>query len=355
MLRTFSFDGFRGSKKALPGLWNRTYIFGNNGSWKTHILEWIHLLCQWHLTYNPLPLSAGSFFEAGWEEAGIGTKHFSRIRKDRSDEYAIQWKKVTRKKYFEELPFRTVFLSPFDMNLLYLAPSLRRDYIDSILEQKYEQFAGVKRQYDTVVRQRNALLKNVREGISKESELDFWDKAFLDACEYYMRYRDRYFTYIHDHIHLSKTYLKDYDVSLEIITHEATHAFDTEIMSEYLLKNRSRDILTGHTHIGPHRDDFDISVASADFWTWEAKNYLSRGEMKLLLLSLKLLEVNFLEEREDKTVILLIDDIFAELDEENICRFLKSLTPYQTILTSQKPLPNGENWSEFTCINLKDS
>ena len=241
------------------------------------------------------------------------------------------------------------------MNLLYLAPSLRRDYIDSILEQKYEQFSGVKRQYDTVVRQRNALLKNVREGISKESELDFWDKAFLDAAEYYMRYRERYFTYIKDHLHICKTYLGEYDVTLQVLTHEATETFDEDIMRDYLLKNRGRDILTGHTHIGPHRDDFDIFVGHPDFGSGEAKHYLSRGEMKLLLLSLKLLEVNFLEEREDKTVILLIDDIFAELDEENICRFLKTLTTYQTILTSQKALPNWENWSEFTCINLKDS
>ena len=87
----------------------------------------------------------------------------------------------------------------------------------------------------------------------------------------------------------------------------------------------------------------------------EASRFLSRGEIKLLLLSIKLIEVLFLSKNAEKDIILLIDDIFAELDEENILRFLKSLTTYQTILTSQKPLPGGQDWSEFTCINLKDT
>lgn len=75
----------------------------------------------------------------------------------------------------------------------------------------------------------------------------------------------------------------------------------------------------------------------------------------MLLLALKKLEVNFLEKYMKMPIILLVDDIFAELDEVNIIKFLNSLTTYQTILTSQKPLPEGENWSDFICINLKDT
>ncbi len=55
----------------------------------------------------------------------------------------------------------------------------------------------------------------------------------------------------------------------------------------------------------------------------DVKNFLSRGEMKLLLLTLKCIEVAFLDSQDNKSVILLIDDIFAELDEKNICRFMK--------------------------------
>ena len=61
------------------------------------------------------------------------------------------------------LPWRTVHISPFDMNLLYFAPGMRRDYIDSILGRTYEQFHIVERNYETTLRQRNALLKKIKE------------------------------------------------------------------------------------------------------------------------------------------------------------------------------------------------
>ena len=78
-------------------------------------------------------------------------------------------------KYREELPYRTVFVSPFDMNLFYFAPSLRRDYIDSILARTFAQFSSVKRDYDESMRQRNALLKKIRDGEAKREDLSYWD------------------------------------------------------------------------------------------------------------------------------------------------------------------------------------
>lgn len=65
--------------------------------------------------------------------------------------------------------------------------------------------------------------------------------------------------------------------------------------------------------------------------------------MKMLLLGLKTLEVQFLEKYTNIPVLLLIDDIFAELDEKNSFQFINSLKTYQTILTSQKPHENSEN------------
>jgi recombinational DNA repair ATPase RecF len=65
--------------------------------------------------------------------------------------------------------------------------------------------------------------------------------------------------------------------------------------------------------------------------------------MKMLLFSLKETEMFFIEKYSQKEILLLIDDMFAELDDENSWKFLKSLRPYQTILTSQKPLKNEEN------------
>lgn len=72
----------------------------------------------------------------------------------------------------------------------------------------------------------------------------------------------------------------------------------------------------------------------------------------MLLLGLKMIERQFIATTLNLGVILLIDDIFAELDEENSHIFLSSLMQYQVILTSQKPLPNHEKYQDFACINL---
>ena len=75
----------------------------------------------------------------------------------------------------------------------------------------------------------------------------------------------------------------------------------------------------------------------------------------MLLLGMKMIEVDFITEALSLSVILLIDDIFAELDDTNSDILLKSLTTYQVILTSQKPLPHHEKYHDFICINLEDS
>jgi recombinational DNA repair ATPase RecF len=117
-----------------------------------------------------------------------------------------------------------------------------------------------------------------------------------------------------------------------------------------LIESRDRDIASGHTHIGPHRDDISISVLSE--CEYLAPEYLSRGEMKMLLLSLKILEVGFIAGVRNLPIILLIDDIFAELDEANSRQFLSLIGLYQIILTTQRALLPDESGSDFTCINL---
>jgi DNA replication and repair protein RecF len=353
MLGSFSIKNFRGCPDWELNFGEKTYIMGPNGSGKTHVLEWIHLLGDGDLIYNDSIIDDGSFFSGKWKTESW-EKSFTLYREDKTDRSTIQWEKVTKAKYRSSLPFKTVFVSPFDMNLLYFAPSTRRDYIDSILARTYEQFPRLKREYETAMRQRNALLKNIRDGKAKREDLDFWDKKFATLWETYLLYRKKYIHYVQKSTELLGKFLPQYTCSFEYISNTSLMSDVCSWIIEYLRENRERDILTGHTHIGPHRDDYVILIKNTHGNTVEAQKYLSRGEIKLLLLSLKLIEVAFLRDERAYPIILLIDDIFAELDEGNILRFLKSLKTYQTILTSQKSLPNGEDWSEFTCINLKD-
>jgi DNA replication and repair protein RecF len=85
----------------------------------------------------------------------------------------------------QSLPWRTVHISPFDMNLLYFAPSMRRDYMDTVLSRSHGQFSALKKNYDIVMRQRNALLKKIRDGEAKRQDLDFWDQKFAECADTY--------------------------------------------------------------------------------------------------------------------------------------------------------------------------
>lgn len=92
---------------------------------------------------------------------------------------------MTKPKYLEELPFRSVYVSPFDMNILYFSPAMRREYLDDILSRAYSQFAKIRRDYELVMRQRNALLKKIREKEVDASGLDFWDAKFAEIAVQY--------------------------------------------------------------------------------------------------------------------------------------------------------------------------
>lgn len=71
------------------------------------------------------------------------------------------------------------------MNLLYFAPSMRRDAMDITLARAYEQFSKVKKDYELVMRQRNTLLKKIRDGEAHGDELDFWDDKFAVLADTY--------------------------------------------------------------------------------------------------------------------------------------------------------------------------
>ena len=208
------------------------------------------------------------------------------------------------------------------------------------------------------------MLKSIRDGLSKREDLDYWDQKFAEIAESYWLYRARYMTYVREMMPAFPTFFAKYAPEFHYESSvdnsnqwsdswdQCDQKADNEIIVEYLRANRERDILTGHTHIGPHRDDWGFRLIQNWIPSIPVESYLSRGEMKMLLLGLKIIERHFISTTLDLPVILLIDDIFAELDENNSDIFLSSLMQYQVILTSQKPLPNHEKYHDFACINL---
>ncbi len=350
MIHQCSIHGFRGSPGRNLELSETTCIIGTNGSGKTHLLEAIHLISGGELQYLQAPWKENSNLEITYHTP-IGPKVFSRTRQDGKDIYRIQGKAISGTKYRESLPYRTLFVSPFDMNLLYFAPSARREYIDSILLRAFPTFSKVRREFTEAMRQRNSLLKHIREGQVEKKELNFWDQCFTEKAFLYHQYRKKWYTFIQENSEHIHTFLPEYQIQFLYESKIDVECPDEPSIRAYLVEKRERDILTGHTHIGPHLDDFSFSVAH-DGDTIESALFLSRGENKTLLLGLKYLELLFLERISGLPVILLFDDIFAELDEAHAKSIIGHFDAQQVIITSQRPLPKNENWAHFSCINI---
>ncbi len=358
MITSFHICGFRGYHDSIIPLAQHTCIIGWNGSGKTHVLEGIHLSSAGSLHYIQAPRHEDAAFEITFLEA-IWPKRYIRERRDNKDTYKMQWAKVTGTKYLENLPYRTVFLSPFDMNLFYFAPSLRRDMIDSIIERAFGQFRKVRRDYEAIMRQRNALLKNIREWEAIRKDLQYWNQVFAEKATLYHLYRMRWVEFLSEHMYILTEFLPKYDIihlyDSRLI--EKSGEYDLSIEASilrYLEENTERDILTGHTHIGPHLDDFHFDVKPRWSESERIGNalYLSRWENKVLLLTLKQIEILFLRKYVNLPIILLFDDVFAELDFDYAEKILGIFDVDQVIMTSQKALPEWENWEHFSCINL---
>lgn len=250
------------------------------------------------------------------------------------------------------------------MNLLYFAPSIRRDYIDSILTRTFGQFSTIKREYEGVMRQRNALLKRIRDGESKKEDLEYWNKSFAEKAYLYMLYRKKWQSFVIDNLPRLSLFLEWYTLK-HLYESKIPDQEDTEeYIQAYLSENYDRDIITGHTHIGPHLDDFSFHIivpkispkekSTDEEWqiSHDASLYLSRGENKMLLLGLKQLEILFIKKYLNVPVILLFDDLFAELDMNHAEKIIEKFDADQIILTTQRDIPKNEKWQSFSCINL---
>ena len=178
--------------------------------------------------------------------------------------------------------------------------------------------------YEKGLRQRNSLLGAIQEGKASRSQLLFWDQLLIKAGGYLTEKRMELIHYINS-FELS-------DVSYQI-------TYDKSVISESRLEQyKMEELASGTTLVGPHRDDFIVSkyqVSNSKFQIYkELAKYGSRGEQRLGVLWMKLAELSFVQEKTGTRPILLLDDIFSELDEGHKQLVMDVVSKQQTIITS---------------------
>ena len=344
MLKSLELEDFRNYGRlklnftAETGL---TYLIGDNGQGKTNLLEAIYML------------ALGKSFRVSDEESLIKWgADFGRVRGifEGSTMEIFLGKPPQPKRVFKinEVKssavnfvgrLRAVFFHPEDLNVLYLGPDLRRRYLDIMILQKDRAYFAALRKFKRLKEQRNSLLGAIREGKGNVADLDIWDEQIIregaviwkgraEALSYMAeRLADKYASICGKKTDLRIGYLNSLDLGYEMIG--ATSNLE-EVYASELMASQDRDIASGHTQVGPHRDDMVIYLGGKPIM-----EHASRGEIRTILLAMKLIEMDYFSEDGLKP-ILLLDDVFSELDHERQRYLLERVVEYQTFITTTK-------------------
>lgn len=220
-----------------------------------------------------------------------------------------------------------VLFEPNDLQLLENEPSLRRSYFDDIIEQYAAGYEKYRNHYKRALSQRNALLK---QGSRYASQLFAWNLRLVDLGEQLVVRR----LWLADRINglLSETYSaiagSKHKMSVRYEASVAVESYGTNLLKK-LEATVELDLARGYTGNGPHRDDLVIY-----FDEQPALQSASRGEIRTLLLALKIIELQILEEESGVRPLLLLDDVFSELDTSRRRALTDFLKDYQTVITT---------------------
>lgn len=340
-LKLINFRNFLELK--LDSLNNENFIIWENGKWKTNVLEAISLLWNNSITWlslDELIKKWENYFFIEYKTDEWKKISFSYL-KDLSNSWWEKAKKVymlnnnkISKKKFNSLTYKCVIFSPIIMNMMYLSPSLRRDFLDNLLKNSFDSYEKLLVQYKKVVKHRNKILKNIKDWKSSKEEIEFWDDKFIELATEIYKYRFKIVNFLKISINSTLEYFSWKINNIEFVYNSKVSENNTkEDLKKYLNTNLDRDIILWKTPIGPHVDDFNIIIDSIPL-----THFASRWETKSIILWLKLLEWIFIEKMTWSKPILLIDDLLSELDEIHKNMLLKKIKYYQTFISSiRKP------------------
>jgi DNA replication and repair protein RecF len=216
-----------------------------------------------------------------------------------------------------------VLFSPEDIDLITGAPALRRKYLNMLLfqaDRKYKKGTG---DYLKAVIRRNKLLEKIRETGRGHDELPFWNDKILSTGEYIQQKRQEVLSYLDSFLKRDSTseIRKGKGFGIKYVMNE--------ISTKRLLEYKDKEILAGKTLIGPHRDDLEFLMDEAPM-----AQFSSRGEQRTAVFLIKQAECSYIKAQSEAEPVLLLDDIFSELDREHREAIISFISGRQTFITA---------------------
>jgi DNA replication and repair protein RecF len=229
----------------------------------------------------------------------------------------------------------TIF-SPEDLALVSGGPRVRRELLDDALGLVDTEGARAADEVERVLRQRAALLRQAGGRVSADvtSTLDVWDQRLADAGKILVTARERLVSALDEFVGPAYSRLAGEPDQLVVSQHDV-RSWTGELLSA-LTEHRRDDLRRGVNTVGPHRDDLVLTLDGR-----EARTHASQGEQRCLALALRIGVHQLVRARTELTPILLLDDVFSELDPARSRALVAELPPGQSILTTAAPLPAG--------------
>ena len=211
---------------------------------------------------------------------------------------------------------RVVLFAPEDMLLVAGSPSLRRATLDQLAATLVPTYAAELATYGRALQQRNGLLRAIRDETAARDELRYWDQPFLDAGSAVVSARLQLLERLGAplaaaHHEIAPEEAGAGSLGLEYVTNAPNAPGETprDALARRLVETAEKEVWNGTTLIGPHRDDLAFVMTGRDLST-----FASRGQQRTAILALKLAELDLVTEHDARPPLLLLDDVFSELD-----------------------------------------
>ncbi|HEY7737241.1 MAG TPA: DNA replication and repair protein RecF [Candidatus Limnocylindrales bacterium] len=213
---------------------------------------------------------------------------------------------------------RTVLFAPEEMLLIAGSPALRRAALDQLTGQRSATYLRELATYGRALQQRNGLLRAIREDEASRDELRYWDAPLLDSGAAIVEARLRVLSdvsrpLVAAHAEIAPEEARAGRLEARYQTNAPAGPDETvrEALARRLAETADKEVWNGATLIGPHRDDLVFELAGRDL-----ASFASRGQQRTAILAWKLAELDLLTALDDRPPLLLLDDVFSELDPE---------------------------------------
>jgi DNA replication and repair protein RecF len=328
-----------------PGL---TVIHGANGQGKTSVLESIAWIARAHSFRGT---TDGPLVRNGRDQAIVRAEIMSddrtqlfeaEIRATGRNRVLVNKRAITKARDLHGL-LRVAVFAPDDLELVKEGPGARRTYLDELLVMLAVRYDAARADFERVLKQRTALLRTGVRELSAQTTLDVLDEQLVQSAGELVRGR----------LQLVERLGPAVDAAYEALAEdgrEVGHSYeaewapaplgiaDVDEIDDYLraalVARRRAEIERGVTLVGPHRDDWKLTIDGLD-----ARTQASQGEQRSLALALRLAGRGVVHELTGTPPVLLLDDVFSELDARRSSALVRSLPPGQTLLTTAGVIP----------------